>query len=558
MSAAVSQTRSPAPFAPRCTGAALAAVALAAATLFACTASEEPEPSDAGGDEEGGADVVFDLPADLPPDWGPDLATDIVVDPARCVDRDAWAVLLYEGIHRDGPLRLERYFVAAPWGGEPVADEDAARALAAVGFDESSYSDYLDYLDQYLVERAGAFWFVLQQPSDFGAAAFVDARNGTLPFVGTIVWSGSGGLLRPRPWLGYPDELPFAGAPAVAPAETTRVDNSHWDEAYDPTDRLGLALQRALHSELAYAFAACGDYEAVLWAYTPGVGSTDAESARALVLLSGRTTSDWLPGDGSLGTNCRDHYDCASGLCAAVSNGDGVCAEPCEDGTCEAGFTCVGEDEGGGGDGDGELPGACQPDDFCVDHDGDGAGAGLGCAADCDDADPSASPDHAERDAGCSDGVDNDCDGLFDCADPSCAEAIPCLFELCSGGIDDDRDGLTDCADLDCAFDVACEPRACATDGDRDLLGRVDPVATANRDILACDQDPDWADPADCVLNTFVVNGASERCGRCFANLASCGLERCAESCRSLDDSCLTCERQACWSDLENCLGEPW
>lgn len=53
----------------------------------------------------------------------------------------------------------------------------------------------------------------------------------------------------------------------------------------------------------------------------------------------------------------------------------------------------------------------------------------------------------------CGDGVDNDCDGLVDCTDPDC-----CCSEICSDGIDNDCDGLVDCADPDC---VTWVPQPC-------------------------------------------------------------------------------------------------
>ncbi|MGE3164399.1 MAG: hypothetical protein AB7O52_05815 [Planctomycetota bacterium] len=57
----------------------------------------------------------------------------------------------------------------------------------------------------------------------------------------------------------------------------------------------------------------------------------------------------------------------------------------------------------------------------------------------------------------CTDGVDNDFDGLVDCLDTADCPAgmAPCL-EVCNDGLDNDTDGLIDCNDGDCAGDVAC------------------------------------------------------------------------------------------------------
>jgi len=54
----------------------------------------------------------------------------------------------------------------------------------------------------------------------------------------------------------------------------------------------------------------------------------------------------------------------------------------------------------------------------------------------------------------CTDGWDNDCDGLQDAADPNCAAAK--LTERCANLADDDGDGLTDCDDPDCATFPRC------------------------------------------------------------------------------------------------------
>jgi hypothetical protein len=62
----------------------------------------------------------------------------------------------------------------------------------------------------------------------------------------------------------------------------------------------------------------------------------------------------------------------------------------------------------------------------------------------------------------CSDGLDNDCDGLTDCddvadcgIDPACCSPAP---EICDDGLDNDCDAAIDCNDtVDCDFDPVCE-----------------------------------------------------------------------------------------------------
>ncbi len=74
---------------------------------------------------------------------------------------------------------------------------------------------------------------------------------------------------------------------------------------------------------------------------------------------------------------------------------------------------------------------------------------------DCEDLDCDADPSCVEV---CDDGVDNDGDGLVDCQDGECA---PCagVETNCSNGIDDDLDGQLDCDDSDCTG--ACMAPVC-------------------------------------------------------------------------------------------------
>jgi hypothetical protein len=59
----------------------------------------------------------------------------------------------------------------------------------------------------------------------------------------------------------------------------------------------------------------------------------------------------------------------------------------------------------------------------------------------------------------CSNGKDDDNDGLIDCCDPDCASECPKTpVENCTNGLDDDCDGKTDCLDPDCASAQACLP----------------------------------------------------------------------------------------------------
>ncbi len=74
----------------------------------------------------------------------------------------------------------------------------------------------------------------------------------------------------------------------------------------------------------------------------------------------------------------------------------------------------------------------------------------------------------------CTDGIDNDGDGVADCADGNCDFESNCIAEICNNGIDDDGDGLIDCLDGECATVSASCVEICNNGIDDDGDGLVD------------------------------------------------------------------------------------
>lgn len=71
----------------------------------------------------------------------------------------------------------------------------------------------------------------------------------------------------------------------------------------------------------------------------------------------------------------------------------------------------------------------------------------------------------------CGDHIDNDHDGLTDCQDPIC----DCGFETsCANGVDDDQDGYFDCQDPDCSSQCSVHETECQNTLDDDLDGLID------------------------------------------------------------------------------------
>ena len=80
----------------------------------------------------------------------------------------------------------------------------------------------------------------------------------------------------------------------------------------------------------------------------------------------------------------------------------------------------------------------------------------------------------------CTNGVDDDDDGLIDCVDPDCRTHPSCSStnpEICTNKQDDDGDGFVDCQDPDCKTHPACgttTPEVCTNGRDDDGDGLVD------------------------------------------------------------------------------------
>ena len=190
-----------------------------------------------------------------------------------------------------------------------------------------------------------------------------------------------------------------------------------------------------------------------------------------------------------------------------------------------------GHGHGGGGQGGGGAPPGCQIPSDCDDHnscttdkcvdgfcqnypkddDGDNHVDALCGGDDCNDLNPNAYPGHPEV---CSDGADNDCNGVADCFDPACFNVPNCGCvpspggENCTNGVDDDCDGAVDCNDTDCMGTPACgclpsEAGHCDNGFDDDC-----------DDLIDC-ADPDcYADPiCGCVgMPEDCSNGVDDNC----------------------------------------------
>ncbi len=147
--------------------------------------------------------------------------------------------------------------------------------------------------------------------------------------------------------------------------------------------------------------------------------------------------------------NNSSAYPNAPELCNGIDdNGNGTIdenstdcgiGEVCENGSCVSAVTYY-QDADGDGFGDGVnsiIAGSTAPSGYV---------ANMG---DCDDSDPNTYPGAPEN---TTDGIDNNCNGDVD----ECAGVTTTTECDCTDGLDNDADGLTDCLDPDCTGIAGC------------------------------------------------------------------------------------------------------
>ncbi|MGF1465027.1 MAG: MopE-related protein [Sandaracinaceae bacterium] len=175
----------------------------------------------------------------------------------------------------------------------------------------------------------------------------------------------------------------------------------------------------------------------------------------------------------------------------------------------------------------------------------EGAGEDNG-TGDCDDDNELVNPDQAEVDA-CTDGLDNDCNGVADARDPVCADVFAADGDgYCPGGRDGNGDGA-------CTTDMElAEPGDCDdTDATRNPGAMEACLTSEDRD---CDGDASVAD-ADCAgyLDTdddgyCFVGPDQDGDGRCTSAGEQVGAGDCDDTRRRVNPEAT----EVCTDDLDN------
>lgn len=255
------------------------------------------------------------------------------------------------------------------------------------------------------------------------------------------------------------------------------------------------------------------------------------------------------------------------------------------------------------------IVGYCGPNGMCEyylrDQDEDGYVDAFCGGNDCNDLNPLAHPGRAEI---CTDGTDNNCNGVADCFDPACqggpcgcipalggedcqngtdddcdeasdcndpdcigTMACGCTAEQCENGSDDDCDGQIDCADSDCAQNSACEcqatPESCTNGADEDCDGRIDCADPSCVFHSAClcliPQAENCGDNRDNDCNGLVDCGdpvcfSNAQCNSCQTEICSGGIDEdcdglvdCSDPSCAFDDACPV-QAEQCNNDIDD------
>jgi len=157
----------------------------------------------------------------------------------------------------------------------------------------------------------------------------------------------------------------------------------------------------------------------------------------------------------------------------------------------------------------------------------------------------------------CTDRLDNDGDGRFDCGDPGCSDVpeLCCGREddagACTNGLDDDADGFVDCDDFGCGAAAPCARPPAPAERDAGAGTSTSTEDSPERCRDGCDNDGDGyvdCDDFDCSRSTAVElrllcagaeEGAPETCTDGLDNDGD-GSADCADpSCRRPNDPLL-------------------
>ncbi len=216
--------------------------------------------------------------------------------------------------------------------------------------------------------------------------------------------------------------------------------------------------------------------------------------------------------------SCDDANPCTDDSCSP----DDGCGHADNTATCDDGDPCSDQDVCAGG--------VCNPGQTNLDGDGDGFfDAACQDGDDCDDQDPLVNPGAFEGpvdDPPCSDGVDNDCDGLTDDADASC--------QGCTG--DPDCDDQNVCNGAETCVNERCQPGSplACDDGNACTINACDPVQGCRHPAVA-DGTECGSRSCDGLVWTRQVCQAGDCVGTAVQQNCDDGNECTADACQPVD-----------------------
>lgn len=199
-------------------------------------------------------------------------------------------------------------------------------------------------------------------------------------------------------------------------------------------------------------------------------------------VIGAEVCDDFMDNDGDGKVDCYDNNCMFTAFCTGSAPGE-ICTDHVND-----------------NDGDWQIS--------CADRDCAARSCGSGCIC---------TSYGTQRETNCTDGVDNNSNGLIDCLDPDCDRDVACKSEDCSNGVDDNGNGLIDCLDPDCDYLPSCGGEDCYNDFDDDGDGSPD-----------C-QDNDCRHLPHCAVWTISCSGLAAG-ANCPTGKGTCLSGKCSEA----------------------------
>ncbi|MCK9995034.1 MAG: hypothetical protein KAH56_02005 [Candidatus Krumholzibacteria bacterium] len=200
---------------------------------------------------------------------------------AECSDHEITAVMIVGNVYPGDYQTVETLSVY------PVGEHTSPSHAEL----QSIIADHVD-CDYFVTAWEGNYIHFLCRPNyDPQSSAIIDVRTGQLAFLGTESSSSVGQILIPEgPTHGW---SMVEGAPAAEPTRSFLFRDSDLFPIIPTNVFIDQVMAQLLQTDVLHSFAQCGDYNVVIFPYTPTVNPVDPLVAKAVVMVTGSCGEPW-------------------------------------------------------------------------------------------------------------------------------------------------------------------------------------------------------------------------------------------------------------------------